>query len=461
MNRRNTELGLILLAVLITGCAYILSALGKDSNIPANLVPFLAALVGLLVVAHVATRYLARGADSIVLPIVVLLNGIGYVVLVRLNAHRFAGPQATWTFIGIGAYVATLIVVRRVNDLRLHHWRFFWLGVVLLMLPLVPGIGREVGGARIWVSVGPLSFQPGEVAKICLAIFFAGYLEERRELIAAGTWRVGPLNLPEPRYLLPILAAWGVSVVLMVGMKDLGTALMFFTLFVVMLWVGTEKGSYLAIGAVLFSGAAFVAWKVIANVQNRVNLWIDPWSRYRDVHGGYQIIQAQFGIASGSLGGLGLGQGTPGKIPAAQNDFIFAAIAEELGLFGATAILMAFVLIVGSGLRTATKAERPFEKLLAVGLTTVLGIQAFIIIGGVLRVLPLTGVTLPFVSYGGSSLVSNYVLLALLMRIGDSTARRIGELPDDVSWAQRRAARRWAKGVTRPNVGDVDATAIA
>ena len=458
MNRRNTELGLVLLAVVITGCAYVLSALGKDSNIPANLVPFLAGIVGLIVVAHVATRYLARGADSIVLPIVALLNGIGYVVLVRLNSHRFAGPQATWTFIGIGAYVATLIVIRRVNDLRLHHWRFFWLGVVLLLLPLLPGLGREVGGARIWVSLGPISFQPGEFAKICLAVFFAGYLEERRELIAAGTWRVGPFNLPEPRYLLPILAAWGVSVVLMVGMKDLGTALMFFTLFVVMLWVGTEKGSYLAIGALLFSGAAFAAWKVIANVQNRINLWIDPWSRYNDVKGGYQIIQAQFGIASGNLGGLGLGQGTPGKIPAAQNDFIFAAIAEELGLFGATAILMAFVLIVGSGLRTAMKAERPFEKLLAVGLTTTIGIQAFIIIGGVLRVLPLTGVTLPFVSYGGSSLVANYVLLALLMRIGDSTARRIGELPDDVSWAQRRAARRWEKNVKR---GTVDGTAGA
>jgi peptidoglycan glycosyltransferase len=244
----------------------------------------------------------------------------------------------------------------------------------------------------------------------------------------------------------------------MVGMKDLGTALMFFTLFVVMLWVGTEKGSYLAIGALLFSGAAFAAWKGIANVQNRINLWIDPWSRYNDVKGGYQIIQAQFGIASGNLGGLGLGQGTPGKIPAAQNDFIFAAIAEELGLFGATAILMAFVLIVGSGLRTAMKAERPFEKLLAVGLTTTIGIQAFLIIGGVLRVLPLTGVTLPFVSYGGSSLVANYVLLALLMRIGDSTARRIGELPDDVSWAQRRAARRWEKNVKR---GTVDGAAGA
>jgi cell division protein FtsW (lipid II flippase) len=454
MNRRNTELGLILLAIVVTASAYVLSALGKDSNIPANLVPFLGAIIGLLVIAHIATRYLARGADSIVLPLAALLNGIGYVILVRLNAKRFAGPQATWTFIGIGAYVVTLIVVRRVNDLRLHHWRYFWLGCVLLMLPLVPGLGREVGGARIWVRVGPLGFQPGEIAKVCLAVFFAGYLEERRELIAAGTWRVGPFNLPEPKYLMPILAAWGVSVVLMVGMKDLGTALMFFTLFVVMLWVGTEKGSYLAIGALLFSGAAFVALKLITNVQNRVDLWIDPWSRYDVKNGGYQIIQAQFGIASGGLGGRGLGQGTPGKIPAAQNDFIFAAISEELGLFGATAVLMAFVLIIGSGLRTATKAERPFEKLLAVGLTTTFGVQAFIIIGGVLRVLPLTGVTLPFVSYGGSSLVANYVLLALLMRIGDSSARRTGELPDDVSLAERRAARRWAKAIKRGGAGD-------
>jgi peptidoglycan glycosyltransferase len=456
--RRSTELGLIVMAVVITGSAYTLSALGRDADVPANLFPFLAIILGLLIVAHLATRKFAAGADGTLLPLAAFLNGIGYVMLARLDADRFAGPQATWTLIGIGAYIATLMVLRRVNDLRRYQWTFFVIGVVLLLLPLVPGIGVSVGGARIWISVGPIGFQPGEIAKICLAIFFAGYLTERRELIAAGTWRVGPFNLPEPKYLFPIVMAWAFTVIVMVGEKDLGSSLMFFTLFVVLLWVATEKASFLVIGTAMFAAAAFVAWELIANVQNRVNLWLDPWSRYDQPRGGYQVIQGLFAMGSGGIGGAGLGLGTPTKIPAAHNDFIFAAIAEELGLFGATAVLMAFVLFVGAGLRTAMRSERTFEKLLATGLTTIFGVQAFIIIGGVVRVLPLTGVTLPFVSYGGSSLVANYILLAILMRISDSSARRLGELPEEVSFAERRAAKRFAKASRQ---AERDSTVVA
>ena len=391
------------------------------------------------------------------LPLAALLNGIGYVMIARLDAKNLAGLQATWTMVGIAAYIGTLVVVRHVNDLRRYQWTFLFIGVALLMMPLVPGIGRTFGGARIWVRIGPMGFQPGELAKICLALFFAGYLTERRELIAGGTWRVGPFNLPEPRHLLPILAAWAFSVVVMVFQRDLGSSLLFFALFVVLLWVATEKASFIAIGAALFAAGAYISWQLFDHVQTRIDIWLDPWSRYEGR--GYQIAQAMFAFGSGSLGGTGLGLGTPGKIPEAKNDFIFAAIGEELGLFGATAVLLAFMLMIGSGLRSAMRAERTFEKLLATGLTTILGVQGFIIIAGVVRVLPLTGVTLPFVSYGGSSLVANYVLLALLMRISDSTARKIGELPDEPSFRERRAAKRYQKSLAGMTSDDVTVNA--
>lgn len=453
-SRRSTELSLVILAGVITAVAYTLASLGKNAVIPPVLVPFLVALLALLVLAHLATRVLARGADGTLLPLAALLHGIGYVMITRLS-DRLAGLQTTWTVIGIGGYILTLLAVQRAPDLSRYKWSCFLAGAMLLLLPMVPGVGRTFGGARIWVSVGPINFQPGEFAKIALAIFFASYLAERRELIATATWQVGPFHLPELRDLLPIALAWGFAVVVMVGEKDLGSSLLFFTLFVVMMWVATERASVLLIGLVLFAGAAFVSWSLFDHVKTRVSIWHDPWSQYTGK--GYQIAQAMFAFADGGTAGTGLGLGNPQKIPAVQNDYIFAAIGEELGLFGATAVLLAFVLIIGAGLRIATRAERPFEKLLATGLTTIVGMQAFIIIGGVIRVVPLTGITLPFVSYGGSSLIANYVLLALLMRVSDSTSRRLGELPDDPTLGERIAARRLGRRLRREH-GAADAT---
>jgi cell division protein FtsW (lipid II flippase) len=270
-------------------------------------------------------------------------------------------------------------------------------------------------------------------------------------LIAAKTWKVGPFHLPEPRYILPIIVAWGFAVVVMVGERDLGSSLLFFTLFVVMMWVATENAGYLLVGAILFGVAAWFSWLNFTHVQTRISNWINPWGDPLD--GGYQTIQALYGLADGGLLGTGLGRGNPNQVPEAQNDFIFASIGEEFGLIGATAILMSFVLIVGAGLRTALRTDRTFEKLLATGLTTIVGVQAFIIIGGVLKVIPLTGITLPFVSYGGSSLLSNYILLALLIRVSDSAARRLGELPDDPTtgerWKAWRLSRRIRKAIKR------------
>lgn len=423
----------MVLVVVITAGAYVLASLGAEATIPANVVPFLVAVLGLLLVAHVALRRLAPDADPILLPVAALLNGLGYVFIAGLpqgpgvpSGEVLARQQAVWTLIGIGAFVVTLVLVRRPRDLERYRYTFGLIGVGLLLLPLVPGIGTDRGsGSRIWVSVGPINFQPGEVAKVLLAIFFAAYLAQQRELIATSTRKLGPLRLPDPKYLGPVLVAWGVSLVVMVYQKDLGSSLLFFTLFVVMLWVATERSSFLVVGAALFATGAYIAWRLFGHVQDRVTIWLDPW---QDPSGsGYQIIQGLFAMAFGGVAGTGLGLGGSVRLPAAESDYIFAAITEQLGLLGGTVVLVAFLMLVGAGLRIAIRADHAFDKLLATGLTLLLGVQAFIIIGGVTRLLPLTGVTLPFVSYGGSSLVVNYVLLALLLRLSDR--RRAGAPP--------------------------------
>ncbi len=429
LTRRRTELGLIVLGSLLIAATYVLAALGQTATLPANIAPFLAAVLGLLLLAHLATRRFAPGADGLLLPLAALLNGIGYVFIARLdeaqrNPDGLAALQAVWTAMGVGAFVATLVVVRRARDLRSYKYMAMVAGVGLLMLPLAPIIGRSINGARIWVEIGPVGFQPGEFAKIALAVFFAGYLADNRELLG--------LSALHPKYLGPVIVAWGASLMVMFFQKDLGSSLLFFALFVVLLWVGTGRGVYLLLGLGLFAGGATLAHSQFSPVQDRVETWLNPWPEYR--FAGNQVLESWFALADGGVTGSGLGLGTPQRIPVVETDFIFAAIGEELGLFGATAILIAYVLMIGLGLRIALAAEDPFEKLLATGLTTLLGLQAFLIMAGVTRLLPLTGVTLPFVSYGGSSLLGNYILLALLIRVSHDTAVRRGEV-------ERRPAR--------------------
>jgi peptidoglycan glycosyltransferase len=419
--RRNSELGLIVIGALITAAAYVLASLGRTASIPANAGPFLGIVLGLFVAAHLAVRKLAPGADGTLLPLAGLLNGIGYVFIARLD-EDLAGLQAMWTAVGVLGFVGVLIVVRRTRDLERYRYTFMVVGLGLLMLPMVPGVGREIKGARIWVSFGAINFQPGEFAKIALAIFFAAYLVEKRELLGLASWpRIRPM-LPDPKHLGPVMIAWGVSLVVMTAEKDLGSSLLFFALFMVLLWVGTQRFAYLGVGTLLFAGGAYFAWTMFSHVQSRVTNWIDPWSDPSS--GGFQVIQSWYGLAAGGITGSGIGLGNPEKIPEAKNDFMFSAIGEELGLLGVTAVLLVFILMIGSGLRIAVQAESAFDKLLAAGLTGLLGIQTFIIVAGVTRLLPLTGVTLPFVSYGGSSLVANYVLLGLLLRISDENHRR-------------------------------------
>jgi cell division protein FtsW (lipid II flippase) len=422
--RRRTELGLVVLVGLVTVGALTLASLGKIGEPPAGLLPLAGVMVALLIAAHLAMRRLAPNADPVILPMALLLNGLGYTMITRLN-EDLAALQAIWSAVGVAAFVGTLMLVRRARDLERYRYTFLAAGLVLLLLPLVPGLGRNINGARIWIRLGPIGFQPGELAKIVLAVFFASYLVERRELLADRI-RLGPVRLPRPRLrvLLPLLVAWGVSIIVMVAERDLGSSLLFFGLFIGLLWLATGQPVYLLGGVALFALASSVAYSMFDHVQTRVEVWLDPWSTAQG--DGYQIVQSMFAFGSGGVAGTGLALGSPQRIPAAATDFIFAAIGEELGLLGTTAVLVAFMLLVGSGLRIALRCDHPFEKLLAAGLTLVLGFQTFIIVGGITRVVPLTGITLPFVSYGGSSLVANYILIALLLRISDSQPRRSG-----------------------------------
>jgi cell division protein FtsW (lipid II flippase) len=414
-SRRRTELGLVVLALVLTAGLYCLASLGRSASLPADVGPFLAVVLALFAAAHVAVRFLAPDADGTLLPLAAVLNGMGYVFIARLDPD-LAALQAVWTALGVGAFVLTLALVRRVRDLERYRYSFALLGVGLLLMPLLPGVGRSIRGARLWVSFAGMNFQPGEVAKVALAVFFAAYLVEKRELLAQAT------AAARGRALGPIVLAWAASLVVMTAERDLGSSLLFFALFISMLWVATGQGAYLGVGAGLFSAGAVFAYAAFSHVQTRVETWLDPWSRADNE--GYQLVQAAYAFGSGGFAGTGPGLGAPGKIPAATTDFIFAAVGEELGLLGTAAVLVTFVLIVGAGLRIAVRADQPFEKLLAAGLTTILAVQTFVIVGGVTRLVPLTGVTLPFMSYGGSSLVANYVLLALLLRISDDTAAR-------------------------------------
>jgi cell division protein FtsW (lipid II flippase) len=417
---RTTELGLMVIVTIIVVGAYILASLGKTASLPANLGPFLAVVIGLLLCGHVALRALAPRADPVLLPVAALLNGLGYVIIVRLSRHQ-AALQAVWTGLGMAAFAATLFVVRRVRDLDRYRYLIGLTGIGLLLLPLVPHLGENISGSRVWVHLGTINFEPGELAKVLLLVFCASYLGEKYDVLAGGDRRWGVVRLPDLRALGPVALAWGLSITIMVAEHDLGMSMLYFFLFITLLYVSTGRARYAVAGAVMFSAAAVVAYKTSAVLHERVTVWLNPWKSAQS--SGFQIIQAMFAFAAGGTVGTGLALGSPTRIPAVQTDFIFAAVGEELGLVGTIAVLTAFLVIVSVGLRIALRADHPFDKLLAAGAAAILGLQTFIIVSGVIRLLPLTGITLPFVSYGGSSLLTNYVLLALLLRISDTSAR--------------------------------------
>ena len=427
--RRNVELVLLLFAIAVAEAAYAIVGLTVQGAVPQDWWLVGGGLALMVLVVHGVLRWRAPYADPVILPIATVLNGLGLVMIHRLDlAHHFnkstslATRQLAWSAIGVACAIAVIIYVRDHRSLARYTYTAMIAGFGLLLLPLLPGLGQDIRGARIWIAVGPLSFQPGEIAKICLALFFAGYLVTARDSLSLVGRRFVGLQLPRGRDLGPILVAWAASLGVLVLESDLGTSLLFFGLFVAMLYVATERTSWIVIGLLLFAGGAVLAWSLFSHVQVRVNIWLHPFDP-ANAATAYQPIQGWFGMASGGLLGTGLGQGRPDLVPFAQSDFIVAAMGEELGLAGVFALLVLYGMLVERGLRTAIGVRDGFGKLLATGLAFSIALQVFVVVGGVTRLIPLTGLTTPFLAYGGSSLVSNWIVVGLLLRISDSARR--------------------------------------
>lgn len=373
------------------------------------------------VLAHVVVRRTAPQADPLILPIAAILNAMGLAAVYRLSPDGFGPAQVTWTLFGLACFVATLLLVREPAVLARYKYILGFVGVGLLLLPLTP-VGTTINGARLWVRMGPLAFQPGELAKVCLVIFFAAYLAERKELLAIASRRMLGFHVPDLKHFGPLLVMWGLSLAVMFFEKDLGSSLLFFSIFLAMLYMATARVVYVAFGLLLFMAGAYVGYQTFTHVQQRVHVWLDVFNPRFISDEGYQLAQSLFALATGGLFGTGLGLGRPDIIPAAHTDFVFSVIGEELGLLGTAGVLLCFMLMVARGLRVAMHSRDDFGQLLAAGLITIFGIQTVIILAGVTRLLPLTGITLPFMSYGGSSLLSNFILIAILIRISDHAA---------------------------------------
>jgi cell division protein FtsW (lipid II flippase) len=360
------------------------------------------------------------------LPTAAILGGLGIAMLYRIMVDRgepqIWKDQAIWLLVGLAVFVLTLLLVRDDRQLDAYTYTIGLVGVVLLFLPIVPGVGYPINGAQLWAHFGPISFQPAEFGKILIVIFLASYLSSKRELLATG---VGRFGLPRAKELGPLLLAWGASLAVLFLEKDLGASMLFFGVFVVMIWMASGRPAYLVVGLILFAAGAFIGYLAFSHVQLRVEYWLHALNPATVHEIGYgQLAQGWFAMASGGLVGTGLGQGSPTLIPYVGSDFIFAAFGEELGMIGAAGLLLLYLVLIGRGLRIAIERSDVFGKLLATGLTTVIALQTFAIAGGVTRLIPLTGVPLPLVSYGGSSRVATFVLLALLVRVSSGPWER-------------------------------------
>lgn len=431
MTKRNVELLLLCVSapiVIILFAMMVLADAGTDTGFTALSFEALGVPIGIFVaflIAHIAIRKLAPNADAALLPITFALCGIGIAFVTRL-APEVAPRQLMWMFIGVAALIVVLIAVRKMDTLSNYKYTLMIIGVLLLISPMLPGIGTEVNGSRLWLSIGPFSFQPGEIAKICIVLFLAAYLAQNREMLSIFTWRVGPFNLPSIQTLLPLLVMWALAFLIVVFEKDLGSALVLFLMFLVMLYVATGKKLYVVAGIVLAAIGAIVLYSLFDHVQTRVEIWLDPFG---DPQGsGYQLVQALYSFADGGLFGVGIERGMSDIIPYVESDFIFAAIAEETGLLGASAILLLYLMFSIRGMLAASRARSDFSSFTAVGVTSIIVLQAFIIVGGVTGLIPLTGITLPFVSQGGSSLLAGFIIVAMLLRVSDESTGSKDEL---------------------------------
>lgn len=426
---RNVELLLLVAACTINMAALLLVQLGALGAIDFAPVSLCGLLTLLVLAIHIAMRFVAPQADALILPIATVLNGLGIAEIYRIDiALKYTGwnslavKQIAWSALAIGGAFAVIMLIRQHRVLQRYTYVAGLIGVILLLLPMIPGLGIEVNGARVWIQVGTLTFQPGEIAKIALAIFFAGYLVQRRDSLSMVGRSFLGMRFPRGRDLGPILVVWALSMSVIVFQRDLGTGLLFFGLFLVMLYVATGRLSWVLLGLALVAAGALLANQFLPYVHDRFANWLDAFndSVYNSSGGSYQLVQGVFGLAHGGIIGTGLGQGMPYITPVSQSDYIIASMGEELGLVGVFAILCLYLLFVGRGLRIGFAGHDDFSKLLAVGLSFVIALQLFIVIGGVTRVIPLTGLTTPFLAAGGSSLVANWMIAALLLRLSDS-----------------------------------------
>ncbi|QES49193.1 cell division protein FtsW [Streptomyces venezuelae] len=447
-SRRNTELMLLGFAVVIPIFAYANVGLAIDGKLPPGMVVYGLALAVVAGIAHLVVRRFAKYADPLLLPLGILLNGLGLVLIWRLDqsvrlqnlAKRAYGGfsesapnQMIYTALGIALFCGVLLVLKDHRTLQRFTYISMAVALVLLILPIVPGLGADVFGAKIWIRVGGFSIQPGEFAKIVLAVFFAGYLMVKRDALALASRRFMGLYLPRGRDLGPILMIWAMSLLILIFENDLGTSLLFFGMFVIMLYVATERTSWIVIGLLMSVGGAVVVASFSGHVGARVAAWTDPfgcWERGGlDAGACEQIAQSIMSFGSGGVLGAGWGQGNSDLIGfAANSDFIFSTVGEELGLAGVMAFLMVYGLIIERGVRTALAARDPFGKLFAIGLSGAFALQIFVVAGGVMGLIPLTGMTMPFLASGGSSVLANWALIGILIRISD-TARRPAPAP--------------------------------
>lgn len=426
---RNLELVLLLFACAIVGSAIALVQLGATGSIAPSVLLLGAGLGVLAIGIHVAMRFVASEADPFILPVITLLNGLGIAEIYRLDIEKgqagwaAAGVrQMAWTALAMVLALAVIVLIRNHRVLQRYRYIAMFIGIALLLLPALPVIGETVNGARLWIRIGSFNFQPGELAKIALAIFFAGYLVTARETLSLVGKKFLGMRFPRARDLGPILVIWVAAMAVLIFQRDLGTALLYFGLFLVMTYVATGRASWLVIGLILFVGGAVIASQLFGYVRARFTSWLDAFNPaiYDAPGGSYQIVQGIFGIAHGGLIGTGWGQGRPGITPIAESDYIIASLGEELGLAGLFAILALYLLFVSRGFRIGFTGQDDFGRLLAVGFSFVIALQVFIVLGGVTRVIPLTGLTTPFLAAGGSSLIANWIIAALLLRLSDS-----------------------------------------
>lgn len=430
--RRGSELLLILFALLVGMFAYANVGLAVNDSLPTNFYVLTVSMAVIAIVVHLIVRRFAPYADPLLIPIALFLNCIGLAMIYRIDLGsdtNLASKQLMWTAVGVAAACLVLFFIKDHRILRRYSYVSMIVGLLLAVSPLLPGIGHSMHGANIWVKLGPFSLQPAELSKIFLAIFFAAYLVDNRDRLAFGGPKFMGLHLPRMRDFGPIILVWIASLLILISQRDLGTSLLFFGLFVAMLYLATERTSWIVIGGLMFAAGVGLVVSKFAHVQQRFDGWLHAMDSdvYDRVGGSYQLVQGMFGMASGGLFGTGWGQGRP-FVTFSYSDFIFPSLGEELGLVGLFAILTAYMLFVQRGFRIAISTRDGFGKLLAGGLAFVIAWQCFVVIGGVTRLIPLTGLTTPFLAYGGSSLLANWIIVGILLRISDN-ARRPVPLP--------------------------------